>query len=99
MSINGMKLAVGVVAVMAVQGCVSDPGPTVNGNGTCNDSTLGWIVGQEANETNMRRVSAESGAGLTNPIGPASIVSKDSRRDRLRVYLDKDNRVLATRCE
>lgn len=95
------RLAIGVLVVSAafLQACVSDAGPMVKGSGVCNDSGLGWIVGKVANEENMRRVSRESGAGLINPIGPSSIVSKDRRQDRLRVYLDEDNLVTSASCE
>ena len=46
-----------------------------------------------------RVVSGESGAGLVNPIGPGTVVKHDARTDRLRVYIDADNRITAARCE
>lgn len=42
---------------------------------------------------------AKAVAGLVNPIGPNTITTKDIRHDRLRVYVDKDNIITATRCE
>ena len=47
----------------------------------------------------MRRLYSESGAGLVNPIGPYSVVRRDSRTDRLRVYIDKDNTIERASCE
>ena len=44
-------------------------------------------------------MSGESGAGLVNPIGPGTVVKHDARTDRLRVYIDADNRITAARCE
>ena len=44
-------------------------------------------------------LSSESGAGLVNPIGPGTVVKHDARTDRLRVYIDADNRITAARCE
>ena len=70
--------------------------------GQGNGAVLGvlqWAVGQPGNEANMRRLARESGAGLVNPIGPATIVSRDIRQDRLRVFLDADNTITAVRCE
>ena len=84
---------------LLLSACVSTPGPQVKGSGRCDASTLGWAVGQPANEVNMRRLSSESGAGLVNPIGPTTITTKDIRPDRLRVYVDKDNVITAARCE
>ena len=40
----------------------------------------------------------EAVAGYYNKIG-APITTKDIRHDRLRVYVDKDNIITATRCE
>jgi len=90
----------GVVAAgLALSACVSTPGPQVAGGGTCSDASLGWAVGQPADEATLKRLSRESGAGLVNPIGPATVVKHDSRSDRLRVYLDAQNRITAARCE
>ncbi|AWH25615.1 MULTISPECIES: I78 family peptidase inhibitor [Stenotrophomonas] len=86
-------------SALLLSACVSTPGPQVSGSGQCNASTLGWAVGQPADEANMRRLSRESGAGLVNPIGPNTITTKDIRPDRLRVYVDKDNIITAARCE
>ena len=83
----------------AAVGLRQHPGPQVKGTGHCDASQLGWAIGQPANEPNIRRLSSESGAGLVNPIGPNTITTKDIRHDRLRVYVDKDNIITATRCE
>lgn len=79
--------------------CVSSPGPEVKGSGLCDASGLGWAVGQPADEANMRRLCTQSGAGLINPIGPETITSRDLRKDRLRVFIDKQNVITAVRCE
>ncbi len=86
-------------SALLLSACVSTPGPQVKGTGHCDASQLGWAIGQPANEPNIRRLSNESGAGLVNPIGPNTITTKDIRHDRLRVYVDKDNIITATRCE
>ncbi|MEJ2791716.1 MULTISPECIES: hypothetical protein [unclassified Pseudoxanthomonas] len=86
-------------AAFALSSCVSTPGPQVEGGGRCSDSALGWATGQPADEATLKRLSRESGAGLVNPIGPKTVVKHDARNDRLRVYLDADNRITAARCE
>jgi hypothetical protein len=88
-----------VAASLALSACVSTPGPQVAGSGTCRDASLGWAVGQPADEATLGKLSSESGAGLVNPIGPTTAVKHDSRSDRLRVYLDANNRITAARCE
>ncbi len=91
--------ATAVLLATGLGGCLSTPGPTVAGDGRCTDTQLQWAVGQPGNEANIRRLKQESGAGLLNPIGPATIVSRDIRQDRLRVYLDAGNTITAVRCE
>ncbi|WP_305805296.1 I78 family peptidase inhibitor [Stenotrophomonas sp. YIM B06876] len=91
-------LASGLLAT-GLGGCLSTPGPTIAGDGRCDDAQLQWAVGQPGTEANMRKLARQSGAGLVNPIGPASIVSRDHRQDRLRVFLDGDNIITAARCE
>ena len=83
---------------LGASGCASAP-PAGANTRLCNDASLGWAVGQKAEEAVMRRLYAESGAGLVNPIGPDSIVRRDSRTDRLRVYIDRDNTIERVSCE
>lgn len=96
---HGMMISLTLLGTLALGGCASSPGPQVQGSGECQAGTLGWAVGQPANEANMRRLSRESGAGLVNPIGPGTITTKDLRTDRLRVYIDKQDVITAVRCE
>ncbi|KRG66402.1 Peptidase inhibitor I78 family protein [compost metagenome] len=91
--------AAAVVIAASLSGCLTTPGPTTAGDGRCNDTQLQWAVGQPGNEVNIRRLKQESGAGLLNPIGPTTIVSRDIRQDRLRVFLDAANVITAVRCE
>lgn len=87
-----------LVLALVATGCASTES-TSAGARTCSDAGLGWAVGQEADEAVMRRLYAESGAGLVNPIGPDSRVRGDSRTDRLRVYIDSDNVIEKVACE
>lgn len=91
--------AAAVVVAASLSGCLTTPGPTTVGDGRCDATQSQWAVGQPGNEANMRRLKSETGAGLVNPIGPATIVSRDFRQDRLRVFLDASNVITAVRCE
>ena len=91
--------AITLVGTLSLAACVSTPGPEINGPGLCKADALGWAIGQPADETNMRKLLVQSGAGLINPIGPATITTRDLRQDRLRVFIDKDNVITAVRCE
>jgi len=93
------RLALGAMPCLILSACVSSPGPEVQGTGRCDDSGLGWAVGQPADVANMKRLSRESGAGLVNPVGRDSILRQDQRTDRLRVYIDGANIIQAARCE
>ena len=87
-----------LVSVLGASGCASAPADGGNIR-TCTDANLDWAVGQKADEAVMRRLYAESGAGLVNPIGPDSVVRRDTRTDRLRVYIDKNNTIEKASCE
>lgn len=99
MSRSSIRAMLVAVATAALSACVSTPGPQVAGSGTCRDASLGWAVGQPADEATLRKLSSESGAGLINPISPTTVVKHNSRSDRLRVYIDAQNRITAARCE
>lgn len=47
------------------------PGPQVAGRRRCSDASLGWAVGQTADEATLRRLSSESGAGRPIPSAQA----------------------------
>lgn len=91
--------ALAACSCVLLAACASSSGPQVAVGGRCDDGGLAWAVGQPANEENMRRLSRESGAGLVNPIGPATTVRGDHRADRLRVFIDAGNLIQAVRCE
>ena len=91
--------AIMLAGTLALTACVSSPGPEIKGPGLCKADELGWAIGQPADQANMRKLLVQSGAGLINPIGPATITTRDLRQDRLRVFIDKDNVITAVRCE
>lgn len=90
---------VAAATALTLSACASSPGPEIPSSGQCHDAGLGWSVGQVADQPTMRRLLLESGTGLINPIGPETIVSRDKRTDRLRVFIDKNNIITAARCE
>ncbi|KRG44298.1 hypothetical protein ARC78_05780 [Stenotrophomonas pictorum JCM 9942] len=89
-----LLLAVGLAACQSAPPAAADPD-----FGLCRDATLQWAVGKVNDEPTIRRLKRESGAGLVNPIGPASITTRDIRKDRLRVFVDANNVITAVRCE
>ena len=80
--------------VLLATACQTSPSPA-----TCQAAPLQWAVGLSADEPTLRQLAAQAGPVLINPVGPASIVSRDHRSDRLRLYLDSHNRITALRCE
>ena len=72
--------------------------PAAASTPVCQAQGLDWAVGQQADLATLSRLKQLSGAGILNPIGPASIVSKDHRADRLRVFTDANNQITAVRC-
>lgn len=93
-------LLVGGLLSIALSGCLSAPPVSDAPNfGRCSDASLQWAVGTVNDEATVRRLKKESGAGLVNPIGPTTIVSRDIRQNRLRVYTDANNVITKVRCE
>ena len=93
-------LLVGGLLRIALSGCLSAPPVSDDPNfGRCSDTSVQWAVGTVNDEATVRRLKKESGAGLVNPIGPTTIVSRDIRQDRLRVYTDANNVITKVRCE
>lgn len=98
-SFRMLRLPACALLAAGLGGCLTTPGPTIAGDGLCKADDLQWAVGKPGDEENMRRLRRESGAGLINPITPTTIVSRDIRQDRLRVFLDESNVITAVRCE
>lgn len=98
----GTALAAALLAT-ALGACQSTPPPAASAPapppGLCNDTSLQCAIGKVNDEATVRRLKQESGAGLVNPIGPATITTRDIRRDRLRVYVDAGNVITAARCD
>jgi hypothetical protein len=90
---------VAIATALTLSACATSPGPEIPSSGQCHDTSLGWAVGKVADQPTLRKLLLESGTGLINPIGPETIVSHDTRTDRLRVYIDKNNIITAARCE
>ncbi|MGE8280656.1 MAG: hypothetical protein ACN6O2_09490 [Stenotrophomonas sp.] len=97
--LRALRLPACSLLALALGGCLTAPGPVVSGDGRCTDADLQWAVGKAGDEATMRKLAKDSGAGLVNPITPTTIVSRDIRQDRLRVYLDAGNVITAVRCE
>jgi len=97
--LSGKTIIVAAIVGAAVLGLAACSGAGARKTAQCDDSQLGWAIGQPGDEANLARLWKESGAGLMNPIAPTTVVKRDSRPDRLRVYLDKDNLITAARCE
>ncbi|WP_028916255.1 I78 family peptidase inhibitor [Pseudoxanthomonas sp. J35] len=94
-----LLLATGLVAACSsLQPDPGAPGRAGTAAGACQADPVAWAVGQPANEEVMRRVWRESGAGLVRPIGPGQAVTRDFRRDRLNVHIDRSNIITAVDC-
>lgn len=93
-------LLTAALVAIALSACQSAPPVAVPPDfGLCSDATLQWAIGKVNDEPTVRRLKRESGAGLVNPIGPATITTRDIRKDRLRVFVDANNVITAVRCE
>ncbi len=87
------------LTTLTLSACATAPGPHITGSGQCHAEPLAWAIGKPADEANMRALLKQSGAGLIDPIGPATITASATRDDRLRVFIDKNNVITAVKCE
>jgi hypothetical protein len=76
----------------------ADAGPTIKGDGRCDTAPVMWAVGQKGDEAVLKKVWAQSGAGLLRPIAPDRAVTQDFRDDRINVYLDAGNTIIRLSC-
>lgn len=76
----------------------AEAGPTVKGDGRCDAAPVAWAVGQSADESVMKKVWQQSGAGLIRPIAPGQAVTMDFRQDRINVHLDAGNTITRLDC-
>ncbi len=73
-------------------------GPAAPTGGVCSDASLQQFVGQAANAELGARVLSTSGAKTLQWVSAGSMVTMDFRGDRVRVYLDEQNRVKRLSC-
>ena len=76
----------------------AEAGPDIGGDGRCDTAPVAWAVGQKGDEAVLKKVWAQSGAGLLRPIAPDRAVTRDFRDDRINVYLDADNTIIRMSC-
>ncbi|WP_315386207.1 hypothetical protein [uncultured Stenotrophomonas sp.] len=87
------------LTTLSLSACATAPGPHITGSGQCHAEPLAWAIGKPADEANMRALLKQSGAGLIDPIGPATITASATRDDRLRVFIDRNNVITSVKCE
>nr|WP_314445551.1 I78 family peptidase inhibitor [uncultured Sphingomonas sp.] len=68
------------------------------GNGTCSNEGLQQFVGQPASADLGARVLSTSGAKALQWVAAGTMVTMEYRADRVRIYLDEQNRVQRLSC-
>lgn len=97
-ALTALALVASLAACQSTPSSATATGPAHAATPVCQEQGLAWAVGQPNDVPTLSRLKQQSGAGIVNPIGPGTIVSKDHRADRLRVFVDADNRITAVRC-
>jgi hypothetical protein len=93
-----------LVPAFLLSACVVVPVPVpvpaaqVAGGGECRNEGLERFTGQPATQALGAEMQRASGARVLQWVGPDSMVTMDYRTERLRVRLDRLNRVQSARC-
>src|SRR4249919_2238169 len=66
--------------------------------GACDASSLGWAVGQVADDALVERARKEAGAALVRVLRPGMMVTREFNATRLDIRVDNERKVLATSC-
>lgn len=94
-------LIIGAVCLPLLAACatVGPEAPVARtGAGVCSNDALPPFVGQPATAELGARMIAVSGARTLQWVAAGSMVTMDFRADRVRVYLDEQNRVQRVSC-
>lgn len=77
-----------------------EPAPPANEGEVmkCDDSNMGWAIGQLADEALVTRVRTETDSKGVRVIKPGMAVTMDYREDRVNIDVDANNKVVAIRC-
>jgi hypothetical protein len=99
-----MNRLLALAPALLLGGCVVFPVPVpvpaaqVAGGGECRNEGLERFKGQPATQALGAEMQRVSGARVLQWISPDSMVTMDFRTERLRVRLDRLNRVESARC-
>ena len=74
------------------------PAAPVVGGGTCSNDGLQQYVGQPATADVGAKVLATSGAKTLQWVAAGMMVTMEFRADRVRIYLDEQNRIQRLSC-
>nr|WP_294167282.1 I78 family peptidase inhibitor [uncultured Sphingomonas sp.] len=97
-----MKNLIGLVPALLLSGCVIFPVPVpvpqVAGAGECRNEGLERYTDQPASQQLGAEVQRMSGARVLQWVGFDTAVTMDYRPERVRIQLDRNNRVRSARC-
>lgn len=94
-----MKFALLGLGAPLLAACATiSPAAPATGGGTCSNDGLQQFVGQPATADLGARVLSTSGAKTLQWVAAGMMVTMDFRADRVRVYLDEQNRVQRLSC-
>jgi len=65
----------------------------------CNERRARWAIGERARPRIIDRAADESGARTVRVVRPGEFVTRDFRRDRLTIEVDRRNRIVDLSCQ
>jgi hypothetical protein len=91
---------------VALSSCAASPRPDASApvatapaaDRQCDASTLGWAVGQVADDALVERARTEAGAQSVRVLRPGMMVTREFNGTRLNIRVDNERKVLATSC-
>ena len=65
----------------------------------CNERRAQWAIGERARSSVIDRAAEASGARTVRVVRPGEFVTRDFRRDRLTIEVDRRNRIVDVSCQ
>lgn len=84
--------------LLAACATIGPAAPTNPAGGACNNNGLQQFVGQPRNADVGAKILAASGAKTLQWVAAGTVVTMEFREDRVRIYLDEQNKVQRLSC-
>lgn len=95
---GGLEIIIPFGGTAAPPPPVARPAPSRPSREVCNERRARWAIGERATRRTIDRAFEASGARTVRVVGPRDPVTRDFRRDRLTIEVDRRDRIVDLTC-